>query len=139
MTNMDKDIEYSCNKCYFLSRLADEEGRPVRGQSKRMHSIWKERYGTEITEQHLCDQASVIRQNEWITELELENISRKAFRDIEADNNDNTSERFYQDEENILENEATQVDTEFRRGVEDHDPGYIRFNERQQWNRTKRV
>ena len=31
MTNMDKDIEYSCNKCYFLSRLADEEGRPVRG------------------------------------------------------------------------------------------------------------
>ena len=139
MTNMDKDIEQSCNKCYFLIRLADEEGRPVRGQSKRMHIIWEERYGTEITEQHLCDQASVIRQNEWITELELENISRKALRDIEADNNDNTSERFYQDEENILENEATQVDTEFRRGVEDHDPGYIRFNERQQGNRTKRV
>ena len=61
MTNMDKEIEYSCNKCYFLSRLANEEGRPVRGQSKRMHSIWKERYATEITEQHLCDQASVIR------------------------------------------------------------------------------
>ena len=28
---------------------------------------------------------------------------------------------------------------EFRRGGDDHDPGYIRFNERQQQNITKRV
>ena len=69
---------------------------------------------TEITEQRLCDQARMIRKNEWITKLELESISRKVLqkeKDIEVNNNDNTGERFYQDEENIHENEATQVDT----------------------------
>ena len=39
--------------------------------------MWKERYGTEIIEQHLYDQARMIRKNEWITHLELENIERK--------------------------------------------------------------
>ena len=33
-------------------------------------------------------------------------------KDIEVNNNDNTGEQFYQDEENIHENEATQGDTE---------------------------
>ena len=36
----------------------------------------------------------------------------KKKKDVEVNNNDNTGERFYQDEENILENKATQVDTE---------------------------
>ena len=57
----------------------------------------------------------MIRKNEWITKLELENIRRKVLKkekDIEVNNNDNTSEQFYQDEENIHKNEATQVDTE---------------------------
>ena len=57
----------------------------------------------------------MIRKNEWITKLELENIKRKVLqkeKDIEVNNNDNTGERFYQNEENIQENEATQVDTE---------------------------
>ena len=76
-----------------------------------MHNIWKEQYGTEITEQCLCDQARMIRKNKWITKLELENIRRKVFKkkDIEVNNNGNTGELFY---ENIHENEATQVDTE---------------------------
>ena len=45
--------------------------------------------------------------------MELENIGtskRKIYRSIH--NNDNTGEGFYQDEENIHQNEATQVDTE---------------------------
>ena len=53
-------------------------------------------------------------KNEWITKLELENIRKKLFqkeKGIEV-NNDNTGEWFYQDEENIHEKEATQVDTE---------------------------
>ena len=33
-------------------------------------------------------------------------------KNIEANNNNNTGKRFYQDEENMYENEATQVDTE---------------------------
>ena len=101
--------------CYFFSRPVEEDGKPVRGYGRRMHNIWKERYGTEITEQCLCDQARMIRKNEWITKLELESTSRKVYqkeKDIEVNNNDNTGEQFYQDEENIHENEATQVDTE---------------------------
>ena len=57
----------------------------------------------------------MLRKNEWITKLELENIRRKVLhkeKDVEVSNNDKTGERFYQDEENIHENEATQFDTE---------------------------
>ena len=100
---------------FFLSRPVDEEGKPVRGYRRKMHNICKERYGTEITEQHLCDQARMIRKNEWITKLELENIRRKVLRKekvIEVNSNDNNVERFHQDEENIHENEAIQADTE---------------------------
>ena len=77
-----------------------------------MHNIWKERYGTEITKQRLYDQARMIRKGE-SGKLELENIRRKVLpkeRDIEVNNKDNTGERFYQDKENIHDNEATQVD-----------------------------
>ena len=59
-------------KCNFLSRPVDEEGKLIRGYRRRMHNIWKERYGTKIAEQRLCDQARMIRKKEWITKLELE-------------------------------------------------------------------
>ena len=71
-----------------------------------MHNVWKER---------LCDQARMIRKNEWITKLELQNIRRKILqkeKDIDVKNNDNTGEQFYQEEENIHDNETTQVDNE---------------------------
>ena len=115
---MNKDIEYSCN---FLSRPVDEEGKPIRGYRRRTHNVWKERYGAEITEQPLRDQPRMISESEWITKQELENIRRNVLqkeKDIEVNNNDNTSERFCQDEENIHENEATQVDTENKGGEE---------------------
>ena len=64
-------------ECNFLSRPVDEEGKPIRGYRRRMHNVWKEQYGTKITEQCLCDQAEMIRKNEWITKLELEDIRRK--------------------------------------------------------------
>ena len=110
-----KTLNTAVMECYFLSRPLDEEGKPVRGYRRRMHNIWKERYRTEITEQLLCDQARMIRKNEWITKLELENIRRKILQQekgIEVNDNDNTGERFYHDEENKHNNEATQVDTE---------------------------
>ena len=74
---MDKDIDYSCNGMLFLSRPVHEEGKPVRGYRRRMHNIWKEKYCTDVIEQCLCDQARMIRKNEWITKLELENSRRK--------------------------------------------------------------
>ena len=96
---------------YFLSLPVGEEGKPVRGYSRKMDNIQKERYCTEITEQRLCDQARMIRKNEQIRKLELENIRRKVLqkeKDVEVNNNHNTGEWFYQDEENIHENETTQ-------------------------------
>ena len=55
-------------ECYFQSRSEEEEGKRIRGY-RRMHNIWKERYGTEIIEQRFCDKARMIRINEWITKL----------------------------------------------------------------------
>ena len=45
---------------------------------KRM-IIWRETGTFEITEQRLVDQARVIRTNEWLSEMELEEIMRKNF------------------------------------------------------------
>ena len=62
-----------------------------------MHNIRKKRYGTEITEQRLCDQTRMIRKNESITKLELENIRRKILqkeKNIKVGNHGNTGERF---------------------------------------------
>lgn len=39
-----------------------------------MHNIWKERQDFNRTEQRLCDQARMIRKNEWLIALELEEI-----------------------------------------------------------------
>ena len=72
-----KTLNTAVMECNFLSRPVDEEGKPIRGYRRRMHNVWKERYGTKITEQCLCDQARMIRKNEWITKLELEDIRRK--------------------------------------------------------------
>ena len=105
-----KTLNTAVMECYFLSRPVDKEGKPVRGYRRRMHNIWKDQYHTEITEQRLCDQTRMIRKSEWIAKLELENIKRKVLqkeKDIEINNNGNTGERFYQDEENIHENETT--------------------------------
>ena len=70
-----KTLNAAVMHCYFLSRPVDKEGKPI-----RMHNIWKERYGTEITEQHLCDQAKIIRKNECIIKLKLENIEGGYFK-----------------------------------------------------------
>ena len=56
--------------------------KPIRRYRRRMHNIWKEEYGTEITEQRLCDQARMIKENEWITKLELKNIITSKKKDI---------------------------------------------------------
>ena len=42
-----------------------------------MIAIWREIGTLEITEQRLVDQARVVRTNEWLTDVELEEIKRK--------------------------------------------------------------
>ena len=63
-----KTLNRAAMEYNFLIRPVDEEGKPIRGY-RRMHNVWKERYGTKVTEQSLCDQARMIMKNEWITKL----------------------------------------------------------------------
>ena len=72
-----KTLNTPVMECYFLTKPVDEDDKPVRGYRTRMHNIWKEQYGKEITDQHLDEQARMIKKNEWITKLELENIRKK--------------------------------------------------------------
>ena len=63
-----------------------------------MNIIWNERYGTDIPEPRLCDQAKMIRKKEGMAKLELDSIRRKVLqneKEIEVNNNDNTGERCY--------------------------------------------
>ena len=71
-----KTLNTAVMECCFLSRPVDEEGKPVREYQRRMHNIWKEQYGTETTEQYLCDHVRMISKDEWTTKLELGNIRR---------------------------------------------------------------
>lgn len=63
-------------ECYYRSRPVDENGVPIRGYGQRMFREWRERGMFESTEQRIYDQARTIRQNGWLSELELETIRR---------------------------------------------------------------
>ena len=53
-----------------------------------MHNFWKERGLPTITEQRLCDQARVIRKNEWFTTVEMEEIRRRIEEDSDNEERD---------------------------------------------------
>ena len=48
------------------------------GYRQRMHNIWKENEGFNITEQRLADQVRTIKNKGWFTSEELDEIERKA-------------------------------------------------------------
>ena len=58
-------------QCYFKS---DPSKRNYR---KRMHVIWNEIGGFELTEQKLVGQARKVRTNKWLSDLELEQLQRE--------------------------------------------------------------
>ena len=72
-----RDLNLAVMECYFLSNPTDENGKPIRSYRKRMYNIWKERSLPIVTKERLCDQARLIRKNEWFTDVELEEISRR--------------------------------------------------------------
>ena len=76
-TKWNKQMNIAVMECYYMSCPVDEGGKPVRGYRKRMHYAWKERGLMNISEQRLCDQARMIRKNEWFTAAELEEIKRR--------------------------------------------------------------
>ena len=58
-------------ECYLLSEPK------IRGYRKRMLSLWLQKGMFWVSEQRLVDQASTIRRNSWMTELEIEELERK--------------------------------------------------------------
>ena len=54
-------------ECFDISKLLDEEGKPVRGYRKRMFREWIEWGMNESTEQRVCDQAMALRKNGWLS------------------------------------------------------------------------
>ena len=65
-----------------------------RGYRKRTIAIWREIGTFEITEQRLADQAKVVRKNEWLTEVELEEIRRKILTPRDGEENREISDAY---------------------------------------------
>ena len=59
-------------ECYLLSEPK------IRGYGKRMLSLWLQKDMFWVSEQRLVAQANTIRRNNWMTELEIEELERKA-------------------------------------------------------------
>ena len=92
-TAMRKDWTKKMNmvvmECYFRSNPVDENGIPPRRYRQRLLREWNERGLFPTTEQRLCDQARVIRETGWLTEVELEEIKRKIWVDNGKEENFN--------------------------------------------------
>ena len=74
----NKEVNKIVMKCFYKSN-------PIkRGYRKRMFGIWKENGIFEISEQRLADQARAIKLNEWLSEVELEEIRREVSQDIQC-------------------------------------------------------
>ena len=78
-TGWSKEINIAVMECYYLSNPVDDNGKPVRGYRRRMHSIWKERQSFNITEYRLCEQARLICKNKWLTALQLAEIKDRVW------------------------------------------------------------
>ena len=66
-----KEVSKLVMRCFYKSD-------PTRtGYRKQMIALWRDIGTFEITEQRLVDQVRVIRANEWLTEVELQEIAKK--------------------------------------------------------------
>ena len=71
MVRLPKKVNKPVKRCFYQSS-------PLRrGQQKQLIAVWREIETFEITEQRLVDQLRVIRTNEWLIDMELEEIKRK--------------------------------------------------------------
>ena len=103
-------------ECFYRSKLFDEEGEPIRGYRQRMFKEWRDRGSFESKEQRVCDQARAIRENGWLSQLELGIIKRQvedefqcefgedAAMEVETVENEDTA-----DNKDMVENEVESV------------------------------
>ena len=92
--------EKSVNKLVFECYLRSDPKK--RGFRKRLKQIWDEIGVFEATEQRLADQARAIKSNNWLSDLEIEDIARKIENNDVIDKNTN----------NLQIEEATQEDVD---------------------------
>ena len=77
------------NRLVMYCKLKSEPNR--RGYRKRMMEIWRDKGVFDISEQRLMDQARAIVVNQWLTDVELEEIRREIEREntyVTVDMND---------------------------------------------------
>ena len=70
----NKEVDKVVMECFYRSKPFHKEGQPIRGFRKKIFREWRERGMFESTEQRVSDQATAIRTNDWLSELELEAI-----------------------------------------------------------------
>ena len=80
-----KEMNIVVMECFFSADPFDGNGVPIRGYRQRMFREWRERGMFHISEQRLCDQARAIRQNGWLSAVELEAIRRKLVNQSEGE------------------------------------------------------
>lgn len=91
-TKWNKEVNRIVMRCFYMS----EPSR--RGYRRRMLGIWKERGVFEVSEQRLADQARAIRTNGWLSEVELEEISRAVSLGEENEQNEDVRDESTQPE-----------------------------------------
>ena len=64
-------------ECFYRSRPFDEEGKSIREYRNKIFREWRERGMFESTERLVHDHANAIRNNDWLSELELDAIKRQ--------------------------------------------------------------
>ena len=74
---MEQGSKQDSDGIFHGSKLLDKEGKSIRRNRKRMFIEWGETGIFESTEQRVCDQARPIRNNGWLSELELEATKRQ--------------------------------------------------------------
>ena len=74
----NKEVNKLVMKCYLMSE-------PFKRGYRTMHDIWKDIGIFENTEQCLADQVRVIKSNEWLSKLKVEEIKRNIGMEIISD------------------------------------------------------
>ena len=103
----NKEVNKVVMECFDRSKPFDEEGKPVRGYRQRTFGEWRDRGLFKSTEQRVCDQARAIRENGWLSQLELEAIKRQVEDESQGEfGEDDPTEVEIIENEDTAENEA---------------------------------
>ena len=82
---LEKAVNVAVMECFYLSKLFTEEWKTSRGYWQKKGREYGERELFSVSEKRLCDQERMIRKNEWLTAIELEEIRRRVIQEEERD------------------------------------------------------